>query len=93
MPPVGLGGSEKGAFIATAACVRTGPPNGPVPTANILTRRGYGLPCQEAGGPFHGKRLELWWADLCLLDGFRELRAKRCCQYKIKSWPREGEIF
>jgi hypothetical protein len=31
----------------------------------------YGFPCQEAGGPPRGSCLELWWADLRLLDRFR----------------------
>jgi hypothetical protein len=49
-----------------------------------VLRRGYtpnkyGLPCQEAGGPCPGSCLELWWADLRLLDGFRAPSARGAC--------------
>jgi hypothetical protein len=43
----------------------------------------------KSGGPFHGKRLELWWADLRLLDGLRapsvsETGTGKCGQLGIR---------
>jgi hypothetical protein len=58
----------------------------------------YGLPCQEAGGAPHGKRLELRWVPVQVLGGFRELRAKRCCPstppplWFLSHLPQSGDL-